>query len=158
MNSSPTRLQRVNNGKTANCEIKPVSESCFTTLIKESDDDNYQFSGSNTINYDRMIPNFRFIIALRGKDPPAEYADKLQVVNVRKWNKLCVYSILCMYTCIYLGKIYKDYSISWAIIRYIWSFISFWADCNVDFNSVTCWSDCELRMYFITRSFFSFFL
>ena len=61
-------------------------DSCFKTLIKDTDDDLYQYSGSNSINYDRYIPNFRFIIALRGKEAPAEYADKFQIVNVRKWK------------------------------------------------------------------------
>ena len=59
-------------------------DECFKTLIKDSDDDNYQYDGSNSVNYMRYSPNFRFIIALRGKEPPAEFASKFQVVNVRK--------------------------------------------------------------------------
>ena len=56
-------------------------ESCFKTLIKDSDDGNYQYTGSNSVNYDRYVPNFRFILYIR-KDPPAQWAEKFQVVNV----------------------------------------------------------------------------
>ena len=58
---------------------KIVEPSCFQSLIKPTDDPNYDYSGSNTINYDRYSPNFRFIVYIR-KEPPAEWAAKFKTV------------------------------------------------------------------------------